>query len=210
MPKRMGSSSQERCSQVKRLTIIKKHGIFGFMKKTVILSMLSVILITVLTNCSSLPEPSPKGGTLITGWLAVEINTTGRMKVMDNSNRKYNIKLYFKNNATGKETIISTKSDGWLVSNKINSGSYTLNKIFLEVKELNTIYSFTLGGSYNTEIKEGVVNNIGFTTINIEDGKYSYGTKDYSVIQTTFKEKYPNSEWNNHEWIETAVFNSGK
>jgi hypothetical protein len=173
------------------------------MKKIII----ALLIIFSFANCTSIPEPSASSNTLTVGKFTANINTTGRMMVGGNRNIKYGIEIYFKDNQTGREFSIATRSDGWFISNKLIGGrNYTIQKFFIDIIDVNGKFQFTLIGPFNLLVVDGVVNNIGIIDLDIEDNVYGYRVGKFDVLNYEFENKYPDSEWNSHQWHSSYFF----
>ncbi|MDR2516057.1 MAG: hypothetical protein LBC88_01600 [Spirochaetaceae bacterium] len=157
-------------------------------------------------GCTSVPVPAPERNTLLAGKLLVNWNTDGVMSG-GNGKIKYGIRMYLQNNQTGKTTIVYTQQNGWILTNKLSGGSYTIQKLYIEREQARTIYQMTLQGPFNITLEEGVVNNMGAVQIDVGSKGYFYRLVDYDVVQFDFQNEFPGSEWNSHEWKNNPVFN---
>jgi hypothetical protein len=174
------------------------------MKKNVLAALAA--LVVVLAGCASVPVPSPEQNTLVAGKLVVNWNSTGAMSGA-NGKIKLGVKTYFQNSETKKVISVTTQKDGWFLTSKLQAGSYTVQKLFLERQQENTIYRATLNGPFFITIEDGIVNNIGTIQIDIGNSEYSYRVVDYDVVYFDFQEEFPDSEWNSYEWKNNSLFN---
>ena len=168
--------------------------------------LLAIFAVVILAGCVSVPVPTPDQNTLLVGKFLVNWRTTGKMSG-GNGIYKFNIRIYFQNNQTGKVVSISTQKDGWFVSNQLVDGSYTIQKFYLEQEINRTIYQMTLNGPIFITLTGGSVNNMGVIQIDIGDGSYFYRLVDYDVIQFDFQNEFPDSEWNSYVWKNISGFN---
>jgi len=167
---------------------------------------LVIFSIFILTGCTSVPVPTTEQNTLLVGKLFVNWNVTGKMSG-GNGKVKVGIKTYFLNNQTGKVISVTTQKDGWLLTNKLNGGNYTIQKYYIEKNQGGTIYIMTLNGPYYITIEEGMVNNIGTIKLDIGIGKYTYSMIDYDVVKFDFQSEFSDSEWNSYEWKNIFLLN---
>ena len=173
--------------------------------------LLAIFAVVILAGCISIPVPTPDQNTLLTGKFLVNWKTTDRRRSVINGTYKTNIVIYFQNNETGKVVSIPTKKDGWFISNKLaNSGNYTIQKFYLEIKVNNTIYQMTLNGPIPIYLTRGNVNNMGQIQIDVGNDSYSYRLVDYDVVKFDFQNEFPDSEWNSYKWMNIGGFNRGR
>ena len=159
----------------------------------------------IVIGCVSVPSPSSKANTLMAGQFLVNVNASGEMS---GANRSYkiNIGIYFENNQTGKITSIHTQRNGWLLSNKLNGGDYTIQYLYIEHTDGNTVYQMTLNGPFSVTLEEGLVNNIGVVQIDVGTGTYTYQVADYDTVKLDFQNEFPKSEWNSYQWKDLYLF----
>lgn len=164
-----------------------------------------VFAVLIFAGCTSVPVPTPEQNTLLAGKLLVNWDVTGTMSG-GNGKIKVGIKTYFQNNQTGKVVSIPTQKGGWLLTNKLTGGEYTIQKFYIEREQGNTIYKMTLNGPFHINLEDGVVNNIGTVQIDIGNEQYSYRLIDHDVIRYDFQDEFPDSEWNSYEWKNNSPF----
>jgi hypothetical protein len=170
------------------------------------LSLFALLIAVVLFSCTSVPVPNQKQNTLLVGKFLVNWKTTGEMSEGNGTN-KAGTKLYFQNDQTGKIISVSTQKDGWLLTNKLVAGHYTIQKFYIEKTVGNTTYQMTLNGPLLITIEEGKVNNLGAIQIDISNNGYTHKLIDYDVVKYDFKNEFSDSEWNSYEWKNIFGFN---
>ncbi|MDR1419141.1 MAG: hypothetical protein LBI86_02085 [Treponema sp.] len=157
-----------------------------------------------MAGCTSVPVPTPEQNTLVAGKFLVNWKTTDKMRG-GNGTYRFGIRIYFRNNQSGKIFFVSTQKDGWFLTGKLAGGSYTIQKFFIE-RNAGRIYQMTLNGPFFITLEEGMVNNMGVIQIDLEDDGYSYQLVDYDVVKLDFQSEFPDSEWNFREWKTNNVF----
>jgi len=163
----------------------------------------------IFAGCTSVPIPSPQQNTLLAGKLLVNWIPSDKAKAGNtarNESVKTGIKIYIQDENTKKTTLLITQRGGWLISNKLNGNSYTIQKIVIEIRQDNTIWTITLSGPFNLNLENGAVNNIGTIQIDIENNKYSLRRIDYDTVKLDFQANFPDSEWNSYEWKNKNIF----
>jgi len=167
--------------------------------------LLVFLAVIILAGCTSIPVPTPQQNTLLAGKLIVNWVPTDKAWTK-NESVKSGIKVYFKDEDTGKITLVITQKEGWLLTNKLNGSNYSIQKFFIEIKQGNTIYSMTLNGPSNITLENGAVNNIGIIQIDIENNKYSLKRIDYDTVKLDFQANFSDSEWNSYDWKNINIF----
>ena len=175
--------------------------------KLIQLKYLAIPVILLLAGCISVPvpDPTPEKNTLLAGKILVDVNTTGRARGVNDS-YDFGIRVFFQNNDTGRETAISTHTDGWLITNALPAGNYTITQLTFTSTVSRTKWTFTLHGPYHVTIAEGMVNNIGSIEIEVGNERYSWRFISHDSVRNEFGTLFPDSEWNAYEWRNDNAF----
>ena len=166
-----------------------------------------LVIMTLLAGCISVPvpAPTPDKNTLLAGKFLVDINTTGRARGVNDS-YDFGIRIFFENDETKKETVVSTHTEGWLVTNALPAGNYTIKQFTISQTVSRTKWTFTLYGPYHVTITEGMVNNIGSIEIEVGNRQYSWNFISHDSVRNEFRTQFPESEWNSYEWRNDNAF----
>jgi len=153
---------------------------------------LFIFAIFVLAGCTlvSVPVPTPKQNTLLVGKLLVSGFVT------------YGTTVYIKSHQTGNIFSVTTQKDGWLFTNKLDGGNYTI--LYIEKELAGMKYKMKFNGPFYITIEDDLVNNIGVIKIYIENVLwnvyFSSRLLGYDVVKLDFQSEFPDSEWNSYEW----------
>ena len=158
---------------------------------------LFIFAIFVLAGCTlvSVPVPTPKQNTLL----------VGKLLVSGNGFDTYGTTVYIKSHQTGNIFSVTTQKDGWLFTNKLDGGNYTI--LYIEKEPVGMKYKMfkmILNGPFYITIEDDLVNNIGVIKIYIENviGNVYFSPRllGYDVVKLNFQSEFPDSEWNSYEW----------
>ena len=164
-------------------------------------------IMALLAACISVPvpDPTPEKNSLLAGKFLIDINTTGSSR-RANDSYDYGIRIFFENDETKQETVVSTHIDGWLVTNALAPGNYTIKQFTISQTVNRTRWTFTLYGPYAVTIADGMVNNIGAIDMEVANRQYSLNFISHDSVRNEFRTLFPDSEWNSYEWRNDNAF----
>lgn len=181
------------------------------MKKS--LSKVSILLIVLLIiSCVSLSEPIEGENALLVGQsIAVFSNFDGAGYPALDGEHKVGLTISIVDMNTGKKQTAYTNEEGMFVFEVVPGHSYYVRSMLIKARSGDGSWSeIRIGAEQNRfDIVSDGVFNIG--TIVWEYHKFGNpeflstfkGFKEVSV-KDLFMEKYPESEWNNAEWIQVS------
>jgi hypothetical protein len=174
------------------------------MKKilTIVFSaMLVVGTATWFTGCTSLPEPSQGKNTLVVGKLLINFKIDGKFQPV-NGNYTGGTAIYIQNDERKKIIEIGTQRDGWILTDKLSPGSYTIQKFLVEHEDTSsrTIFKMTMDGPFRITVQDGKVNNLGDIEVDVGDKGYDIHVVDFDTVKYDFQNEFIDSAWNNYQW----------
>jgi len=188
--------------------------------KKIFLLILFIPLIVLLTSCATtkfIAEPkTPDMGTLLIGQIEVHVSDWPEPSAMNGVHRR-NIQVHLYDSAERKEIKMTSRGEGtfYLVSENRTkmidiSGFMVRTKI-----EGGPVSTLNLEYGKKVLLQDGKVNNVGRIIFIVEVigqgpgrgnvGTYIQTSESYKVkfedIKPWFRETFPESEWNNKEWV---------
>ena len=169
------------------------------MNKTLSAAFLAFAIFS--SSCSTFPEPTAQGSTLLMGKLQhVSIGTFTKGTFSISGTHTEDITMYIKNLDTGKGFALMTDLMGNFIKTSVTEGRYIISR--LEVKLYNGSSYLSMEGSPDIEwefrVVGGAVNNVGqiswLTDYRAEKHFLSFD-EDYPELVESFRRKYPQSLW---------------
>ena len=174
------------------------------MKKEIILAITLTALISGCTSTLTKIEPTNSAATLIVGRAEFNCSNSPRKKLSVGSYQNGLI-IQFQNIETKENfTIYTEGKDGFFFINNPSIKTLKLKKI--TVKDHFTGWSAFLAPNDQNiyTLKQGKVNNLGLLVCHVDliDSEYDQTfNAGYDDTVKQFLERYPDSQWNNFEWI---------
>lgn len=187
--------------------------------KKVLLLVFFILLIVFLTSCAStkfIVEPeTPSMGTLLIGQIEVNVSGWPRPTAM-NGVHKRDIEVHLYDYTRHKEITMTSKEEGtfyYVTDNntkEINITGFEVNRVRGGGGDKSIV---NLDYGKQIPLHKGKVNNVGHIIYTIEVTGQSPGMANRTKIEANvwykvsgdirqwFKKTFPESEWNNKEWV---------
>lgn len=165
-----------------------------------------IILSGLLTGCTSTltkVEPTKPEETLIIGRAEFNCSNSPRGHLSAGIYRTY-LTLQFQNIETEENYTIYTEGEnGFFIINNPSVNVIKLKKI--TAKDFSGASAFLAPNDQNIyTLRKGKVNNLGLLacTADLVDSEYDQTfNAGYEDTMKLFSERFPDSEWNNREWV---------
>ena len=172
------------------------------MKKSLLFSVLTLVIAVSFMSCASLPKKVKPGDTLVIG--RVEVKTSGYENFMDvefNGIFHDGIELTIRDQITGKERTVLPNKDGCFYITGLKAhGTYGISKLKLTRHGISGAYSWLEFEIPNPKViipYDNMVVNTGCLYIYFDytAGQVSWETKNHFYVNQFFQELEEDSEW---------------
>jgi hypothetical protein len=191
----------------------KSQAGFKMKVRTLALNIIcTLVIIVFLLSCATTKfyaEPDEASSTILVGQISL---LTSEIPYGYEAKDTYTkgIEIHLENMSTGEIKKLYSRGDGYFFMINPEAKSYYLKKLYLHVYETNYRWKFscTFGHNVKIYIEDGKVNNLGFVRwhVNYKSQQQDVVNYDYDARKAMFKEKFPESEWNNKEWVNKKMF----